>query len=266
MFLSRQHLVGSLMVLTASLYGASNCSGIGRDGGTQPGSSDPCSAGCNFALLPPGDFQGKPLAEWGFNYVEWAIKTGLGGQSLPDTVGNVRYLPADFGTGDFVTDLTIQQGTSLVRSPFFIFGERYDNGSEDNPNDPAINAILQDTTIKVSIDGSVVLEGLVSTFPDRTFGVTVFPQPIPYTQAQGRGPGVNSVAALFGLGITTIYDMLPVGQHTIRDEFNSPNFFGARSFTYQVNVLPEPGSLVLVGTNALGFVTFARRRRGAEPC
>jgi hypothetical protein len=133
---------------------------------------------CRAQLLPPGDFRGKSLDDWGLDYTQWAIKTGLGGQSLPDTVNGVRYLPPGFNVVNFVTDFTIPQGTAIVGSPFFVFGERYDNGTEDNPNDPIIDTIFEGTTFRTAVDGNVVLEGQASAFPDRKFGVTVYSEPI----------------------------------------------------------------------------------------
>jgi hypothetical protein len=207
-------------------------------------------------LLPPGDYKGKSLDQWTLDWSMWAIATGLGGQTLPDTVDGVRYLPPNFGGGDFVADLTIPQGTGLVVAPFFVFGEKYDNGTEDNPTDPVIGSIFEDATIQTTFDGTVLLEGAASDFPERTSDVTVFPEPILYDEPQPRGPGLNAVAAIFGVGIGTIYDMLPIGQHTIRNEYNSPNFFGGPfSFTYNINVVPEPCTLVLI---VLGVITAGR--------
>src|SRR5262249_25710922 len=154
-----------------------------------------------------------------------------------------------------------QHGTPLMASPFNVFGERYDDGTEDNPNDPVLDAIFQDTTIKTTYDGTVVLQGLASSFPDRKFGVTVFPTAIAYAAPHPRGPRLNSVAALFGTGIATIFDLLPQGQHTIKNEFNSPNFFGAASFTYNISVVPEPATLLLVGAGGMGLTIMTRRRR-----
>src|SRR5687768_7513374 len=111
-----QHQIFPLLVLTASLISV--------------------AATCRAQLLPPGDFQGKSLAEWTLDWSKWSIATGLGGQMLPDTMDGVRFLPPNFGGGDFVADLTIPQRTALLVSPFNVFGERYDNGIEDNPNDP----------------------------------------------------------------------------------------------------------------------------------
>jgi len=224
-------------------------------------------AACRAQLLPPGDFQGKSLAEWTLEWSEWSIATGLGGETLPDTVDGVRFLPPNFGGGDFVTDLTVPQGTALVVAPFFVFGERYDNGTEDNPNDPVIDMIFDDATIQVTYDGNVLLAGAASDFPERKYGVTVFSDPISYAEPQPRyedppGTPVNAIAALFGVGIGTMYDNLPLGEHTIRNEYNSPNFFGGPyTFTYNVTVVPEPASLIPLAMGAVGLIARGRSSR-----
>jgi hypothetical protein len=218
------------------------------------------SATCRAQLLPPGDFQGRSLAEWTLEWSKWSIATGLGGQTLPDTVDGVRFLPPNFGGGDFVADLTIPQGTALLVSPFNVFGERYDNGTEDNPNDPIIDTIFEDATVEVTLNGNVLLQGEASDFPERKYGVTVFPEPIPYAQPQPRGENLNSIAAIFGVGLGTMYANLPLGEHTIRNVYNSPGFFGGPfSFTYNITVIPEPSSLCCLGASIL-VLLIARRR------
>ncbi|HEX2474172.1 MAG TPA: hypothetical protein VHK01_05475 [Lacipirellulaceae bacterium] len=250
----------ALLVLCSSLtFVPSTCCGLGYDGGTQNGGVIPCaSTTCNAKILPAGDFRGKTLDEWGLGYQQWGIATGLGGQALPDTVDGVRYLPPNLGS-NFVADLTIQQGTPLVFTPFNVFGERYDNGTEDNPADPVIDQIFQTTTIRTTFNGTVVLDGLASEFPDRKFDVTVFSAPIPYTAPQPRGPGLNSVMAIFGTGVTAIFDMLPLGQHTIMNVYNSPFFGGTFSATYNITVVPEPDTFFLVGVVILGWIIGIRR-------
>ena len=210
-------------------------------------------------LVPPGDFRGKSHDDWGFDYQQWGIKTGPGGQSLPDTFDGVRYLPPNLGSS-FVANLTIQHGTPLLFSPFNVFGERYDNGTEDNPNDPVIEQIFNSTTIETRFDGEVVLQGGANSFPDRKFGVTMFPAPIPYTTPQPRGPGVNAVSAIFGVGLTAIFDGLPLGQHTIVNVYNSPFFGGTFTSTYNITVVPEPTIFVLLGWGVVACIVGVRCR------
>jgi hypothetical protein len=213
-------------------------------------------------LVPPGDFQGKSHDEWGFDWSQWGIKTGLGGQSLPDTVDGVRYLPPNFGN-NVVADLTIQQGTPLVFSPFYVFGEKYDNGTDDDPvlSEPVIDQIFQTTTFQTKFDGSVVLEGFASDFPVRTYDITLFPAPITYTTPRPVGGGVNAIAAFWSTGLTEIFDNLPLGQHTIVNVFTSP-FFSPDpvSSTYNITVVPEPSTLMLLGSALLASIVCIRRR------
>jgi hypothetical protein len=213
-------------------------------------------ADCGAQLLPPGDFNGHSFSQLGLDWVQWAVATGPGGQTLPDTFEGIKYLPANYGGGDFVADLTIEPETPLLGSPFFVFGERYDNGTEDNPADPFIDTIFEETTIRVTFDNNVLLEGTGSDLAQRRFGVTVFPEPIPYADPQPRGD-INAVAGLFGTGIVTIFDDLPLGEHTIRNEFDS-SVFGRSSYTYNITVVPEPTGLVVISGSALGLMSLRR--------
>jgi hypothetical protein len=58
---------------------------------------------------------------------------------------------------------------------------------------------------------------------------------------------------------------LSVGEHTLRNEYNSEFFGGAYSNTYHISVVPEPNSLVLLGSFMLGWSVFIRRRKVAGP-
>ncbi len=153
---------------------------------------------------------------------------------IPDTVDGVRYLPPNLGS-NVVADLTIDQGTPLVFSPFFIFGEKYDNGTEDDPNDPSVDQIFQSATIQSTFDGAVVLAGQGSDFAERMSGTRIFSEPISYTQPQPRPGGINAVASTFEMGIGAIFDNLPLGEHTITNVYSSV-LGGPFSATYNIRV------------------------------
>jgi hypothetical protein len=231
-------------------------------------------AKCGAQLLPPGDFNGKSLEQWGVDYAQWAAATLIGGQSLPDTVNGVRYLPTFLGPEirDFTANLTIQPGTAFFGSPFFITGERYDDGHEDDPADPIIQTILDETTMRTTLNGVVVLEGTPNSLSDRKFGISYFPEPIAYLEPQQRGPdgsplgeGFFAVASVWTTGVGTMFANLSRGEHTLRNEYNSEFFGGAYSSTYQISVVPEPatGALVAIaGVVGLFCTVRARSRRG----
>jgi hypothetical protein len=213
------------------------------------------AATCRAQLLPPGDFRGKSLAQWGTDYIEWGLRTTLGGQTLPNTVNGVRYLPYFPLAGDFVADVTIPQGTALLTQPFGIYGQLYDDGFENNPVDPIIDTIFEESTIRVTYNGNVVLEGLANTFPNRKSGLTIYPEPIPYLIPQAEG----AIAATFDAGgINTIFDMLTLGNHTINSEFDSS--LGTGSITYNITVVPEPATLMLLGSATCACMVCVRRR------
>jgi hypothetical protein len=234
---------------------------------------------CRAQLLPPGDFNGTSFEQWGLDYALWALPlTHSAGvipfdPSRPDTFNGVRFLPVgEFGIRDFTANLTIQPGTAIFTAPFFIYGERYDDGHEDDPADPIVQMILDDTTLRTTLDGTVVLEGTPSSLSDRVFGIYHFPEPIPYTEPQQRGPdgspigeGLFAVASAWTTGTGTMFANLSPGEHTLRNEYNSEFFGGAYSSTYNITVLPEPATGVLVGIASvlgLGWAVRGRFRRG----
>ena len=122
-------------------------------------------ATCSAELLPPGDFNGMSLNQWGLDYAEWSaplVSPGfiLPDPSRPDTVNGVRYLPVGPAEiKDFTANLTIEPGTALFASPFYFYGEQYDDGHSDDPADPLIQTILDEATVRVTLDGVVLLEG-----------------------------------------------------------------------------------------------------------
>jgi hypothetical protein len=184
-------------------------------------------------------FRGKSLEEWGVLASEWQVASGLGDASnLSDTVQGVRLLPPTIGGGEFEFDVTLEAGTAFELSSFFVFGEKYDNGTEDDPADPIIPIIFETTSIETALDGRVVLEGTTSDFEDLLFGPVAFDQPIIYSVPQPRGPGLNAVAATFVVGVGSVYPPLPVGKHTLENTIDSL-FFGPTHVIYNITVVPH---------------------------
>jgi hypothetical protein len=231
---------------------------------------------CGAQLLPPGDFNGTSFNQWGVNYSEWSLPLTLPGVVLPepssqDTVNGMRYLPTgSLEIRDFIANLTIDRGTALFGSPFFINGELYDDGHSDNPNDPLIETIFDETTLRVTLDGVVLLEGTASSLSARQFGPTYFTEPVPYLEPQQRGPdgsplgqGLFAIGAAWTQGIGAMFANLPRGEHTLRMDFSSEFFGGAYLSTYHINVIPEPTSLMILGTALVGGLFPYRRRSHA---
>lgn len=214
-------------------------------------------------LVPAGDFQGRSLQDWSVAWMEWGIDTGLGGQTRSDMLDGAKFLPTNFTPGvEAFRSVSIYEGTPLIGPVFPVFGEKYDDGTEDNPTDLAsfLDQIFQDTTVRVTLDGTIVLEGAASDFPDRKYGVTFFSSPIDYASPQPRGT-VNAIAAVWTLGVGTIFDGLSIGLHTLKFEALSPQL-GDVTTTYniQVNAVPEPASMLCFGAGIFGLGFVGRKR------
>lgn len=190
--------------------------------------------------LPPNvKYRGKTVAEWSLLHNEWAIGTGLGeGSLLPDTIKKMRFLPPGFGPGDFEFDVVVPPGTGIVSSPFFVFGELYEDGSADDPDELAdvLELILMLRTIEVRLDGEVVQSGTAEELSAMGYGYgpTFFDAPIPYAEPQDRG-GIFAIAALWTIGVGGVYHPMTPGQHSLVVESDGP-FFGPNSFTYNITV------------------------------
>jgi hypothetical protein len=172
---------------------------------------------------------------------------------------------------DFTANVTIQEGTAIFGAPFFFYGERYDDGHEDDPADPIVGSLLEDTTMRTTLDDVVVLEGTAGLMTDRQFGISRFPEPIAYVVPQQRGPdgsplgeGLFSTASVWTAGFGTMFTNLSLGEHTLRHEYESEFFGGAYSSTYHIRVVPEPNSLVLFGALLVGWSVSVRRTKSSS--
>jgi hypothetical protein len=189
------------------------------------------------ALLPPNaNFRGSSFTEWNVLSLEWEIATGLGGQDLPDTVRKVQFLPGNFAGDEF--DIQLEPGTAIAFPVWPVFGELYDNGTQDDPSDPFIPFLYTVTTIKSQLDGEVLLQGVASDLDSYSFGPVVLDEPIYYAEPQPRGPGLNAIATTFVLGTGSVYNPLPAGKHTLVIDVQNP-FLGNYHTTYHITVSPR---------------------------
>ncbi|MGH8071557.1 MAG: hypothetical protein ACRERE_41260 [Candidatus Entotheonellia bacterium] len=192
-------------------------------------------------LVPPQSHAfGKSFEQWNVLYSEWAIASGLGGATdLSETLGQVRFLPADLFDPSPEFHVTLPPGTPFVAPPFVVWGGRYDDPDvpDDNPADPILDDFFETAEIQTVLDGYVLLGGTGTELEPFRFGPVYFDEPIVFAEPQPSGPGLNSTAALFVVGIGSVYHPLPVGQHTLVTTVHS--FFGDKQVTYHITVSPQ---------------------------
>jgi hypothetical protein len=191
-------------------------------------------------LMPPQSHAfGKSFEEWNVLYSQWVIESRFGGGTdLSDTVGHVRFLPVEIGSGSFEFDVTLRPGTPFVASPFTLFGETYKDQSvpDDDPADPIVDFFFETTKIQVVLNGRELMAGTGTALERFRYGPVYFDEPIGYDPPQPRGEN-NATAAILTLGIGAVYRPLPVGQHTLVYTVNSL-VFGNHVFTYHITVSP----------------------------
>jgi len=197
-------------------------------------------------VAPQSHAFGKSFEEWSVLQAEYAIAAGLGAGPAPsDTVGRVRLFPTEFFVTPRELHLTLSPGTPFVASPVFVFGERYEdpNVSDDDPIELAdlLEVVFATVKIQTVLDGQVLLDDTGTELAPFRFGPVFFDEPVVYAVPQPRGPGLNAIAALWGIGIGSVYRPLPVGEHTlvydVRDLITSinPTF----TLTYHITVSPH---------------------------
>jgi hypothetical protein len=225
----------ALLILLMLLIPSTGTKTRAGQGGTSP-------------LMPPQSHAfGMSFEDWNVLWARRAIEVGLGGGTeLPNTVGKVRLLPTVIGKGTHEFQVTVRPGTAFVIAPFFVFGETYNDPAipDDNPADPFIDEILETTDIQTVLDGRILLDGTGAELARFRFGPVAFDDAIVYVEPQFRfldpvtGDPISSTAALFVVGIGTVYHPLPVGKHTLVNVVHSA-VFGDFHFTYHITVSPK---------------------------
>jgi hypothetical protein len=219
----------SAVVLLVALLGVASAPALSPGQGNKP------------PLVPPQSRAfGKSFERWNVLYSEWAIASTLGGATdLRDTLGRVRFLP-DHAMGtppEF--HITLPPGTPFVAPPFYIFGERYadPDGPDDNPADPILDVFFETAEIQTVLNGRVLLDGTGTELEPFQFGPVYFDEPIVYAEPHATPFGLTT-AALFVVGIGSVYHPLPVGQHTLVYTVQS-SFFGDGKVTDHITVSPQ---------------------------
>lgn len=189
-------------------------------------------------VSPNAHFRGKSFDQWNVVYTKWAIATYLGGQSASNTVKGVRFLPNQLGApGTYTFNVTLKPGTPFVAPPFPVFGEAYDNGTQDVPDAATIAFVFDTAYITVTLDGQTLMNDWASDLASYQFGPVDINPPIAYAQPRDVGGGVFATAAIFTLGVGAVYHPLPVGQHTLINTVTGP--LGDYTFTYNITVSPH---------------------------
>jgi hypothetical protein len=198
---------------------------------------------CGPLVPPRAPFRGLSFEEWNVLWSRRTIELNFTeATNVPETLNKVRFLPSVVTPGSYEFEVALPTGTGFVTSPFFIYGERFDDPAvpDDTPQLIDDLQLFETANIQVILDGRVLLDGTGADLDRWHFGPTYFRRPIVYDEPQFRfndedGEPVNAVKALFVEGIGTVYHPLSRGRHTLIQHVSSP-FFGEFHYTYHLNV------------------------------
>ena len=119
--------------------------------------------------------------------------------------------------------------------------EGYDdpNVPDDDPDElaPFLDPILATTSVKITLDGRVLLNGTGEQLDPYLIGPTYFDEPIVYATPLPRG-GPNAVEALWVLGFGAMFRALPPGEHTLVFDVDT-TFPNPYTYTYFITVAPK---------------------------
>lgn len=214
---------------------------------------------------PQTDAYGKSLNEWQLLYLTWL----LGGDPV-DHLGHVRFLPLPQGEAQGENPVilvgqqavTLDPGAAFVLPIFTWVGERYDNGSEDQP---LPSTIFTNLTVQITLDGQPLIDSNTDTLDAYYFGPQTFAPPIPYAEPQPRdsdgdgAPDLFAVAMIWAQGVGFVYPPLSVGEHTVTLYAVSEDFGFGYDNTWTITVEPsivETVYLSLRGSGKVGKVAY----------
>ncbi len=182
-------------------------------------------------IVPPDSvFEGKTLAQWLETYWRWYY----GGEPASGKIGSVQLMPLPAGelisgTGTpedpalyrGTINFTLPKDTPFVLPAYAWVGERYNNGT---PDDPAFaDQLLWDgVSPYLTIDGTTV----ISDANEKAFyvGYTPFDPIVTYPAPSSYG----SIAAIYFQGVGMVCADLKPGNHVIRlyEPYIIPGYWG----------------------------------------
>jgi len=148
-----------------------------------------------------------------------------------DHFGNARFLPLPAGTLDPDRNVYVGQEEATLKPNegfflpiFYWFGEKYGDGSADDPAFPAPADFLA-AEVLITLDGEVILdsaEGLDDNYVDTTYypNPIVYPEPTPY----------DSVSTYFVKGLCTQHGPMSPGTHELHLVITSDFIEGLAGF------------------------------------
>ena len=178
--------------------------------------------GTAFAQVSGGSHAfGKTLAEWMVLDVTWR----LGGDQL-NPEGKMVFLPdindveegewvenEDTGLWDFSgeLDVTLRPDQKFSMSLIYYYGEQYEDGTEDAPEDFDIEGALAAFDIQVWLDGDLIVDSAAAGYSDYYYGPEYFDEMIEYDELSQFG----GVGAIWVAGYGFVHQPLSRGEHTL---------------------------------------------------
>ena len=181
--------------------------------------------GTAYAQSPGGSHAfGKSLTEWMTLDNSWRLG---GEQSNPE--GKMVFLPdisseaadggewvydEDSNTWTYAAeiDVALEPGQKFAMPLIYFYGEVYEDGTEDDPDDYDVEALLAAYDIQVSLDGDLILDTTDEDIGDSFYGPAYFDETIEFDEPN---PYSGGIGATWVAGYGFVHQPLSTGEHTL---------------------------------------------------